>query len=57
MGGFTAHTRDAGRQSLKAIRSARPKYDFRTALSEQKRSRLADSAACARDYDDLVFDS
>src|SRR5450755_1798402 len=54
---FIAHIRDAGCQSLKAIRSARPKDDFRTALSEQKRSRLADSAACACDDDDLVFDS
>ena len=49
--------RDTVSESLKAIRSARPKYEFRPALSEQKRSRLADTTACARDYDYFVFDS
>jgi hypothetical protein len=44
-------------ESLKAIRSARAEYELRTALSEQERRRFANSAACARDYDDLVFDS
>ena len=55
--GFTATNRDASRQSLKSIRSARPKYDLRTALSEQQRSRLANAAACARDHDYFVLDS
>ena len=54
---FTALVRDAGSQSLKAIQSARPKYELCAALSEQERSRLAYAAACARDYDDFVFDS
>jgi hypothetical protein len=39
------------------MQSARAKYDLRTALSEQQRSRLANSAARARDYDNLAFDS
>ena len=36
--------------------TARSEYDLRTALSEQERSRLTNSAACARDYNDLAFD-
>jgi hypothetical protein len=35
----------------------RAEYDFRAALSEHDRSRLAYSAARARDDDDLVFNS
>jgi hypothetical protein len=49
--------RDSISKSLEAIRPTRTEYEFRAALSEQERSRLPDSAACARDYDDLVFDS
>jgi hypothetical protein len=49
--------RDAGSQSLKAIQSARPKYELRAASGKQERSRLADATACARDYDYFVFDS
>src|SRR5206468_2125485 len=40
IGGLTARIREAARQSLKAIRSPRPKHDLRTALSEQERSCL-----------------
>ena len=55
--GFTAHIRDASRQSLEAIRSARAEYELCTTISEKERSRLANSAACAGDDDDLVFNS
>ncbi len=55
--GFAARIRDAGCQSRKAIRSARSQHDLRTAPGEQKRRRLADAAARARDRDDLAFGS
>src|SRR5580698_656268 len=38
-------------------KSARAEHELRTALSKQERSRLADTTACARDYDYFVFDS
>jgi hypothetical protein len=57
IGDFSARILDAGRQRLKAVRSARAKYDLRTALSEQERSRLANSAARAGDCDHFAFDS
>ncbi len=57
IGGFATGIGDATCQSLKAIRSARPKYYLRTTRGEQKRSRLANSAACAGDDHDLVIDS
>jgi hypothetical protein len=57
MGCVTTHIHDAGRQGLETIRSARPDDDFRTPLSEQQRSRLADSTAGARDRDHLAIDS
>ena len=37
----------------KAIRSARPKYDLRSALSEQKRSRLTNFYCLRCDYETL----
>jgi hypothetical protein len=53
----STRSRDTVSESLKAIQSARAEYDLRTAFSEQERSRLAYTAACARDYDDLAFGS
>ena len=40
-----------------AIRSARPKYNLRTALSEREHSRLANATARARDYNYFVLHS
>ena len=52
---FAAGIRDARRQRLKAIRSARAKHDLRTEFSEQQCSRLSNTTARARDYDDFSF--
>ena len=56
IGGFATGIGDATCQSLKAIRSARPKYYLRTTRGEQKRSRLANSAACARNNNNFSSD-
>jgi len=44
-------------ESLQPIQPARAEYDLCGAFSEHDRSRLAYSAARARDDDDLVLDS
>ena len=57
IGCLAARGRDAARQSRKPVCPARSEHDLRAALSQQQRSRLADAAARACDYDDLALDS
>jgi hypothetical protein len=54
---FTAPVRDACCYSLQAIKPTRAKHDLRTALGQQQRSGLTYSAACARNRNDLIFNS
>src|ERR1700730_8263234 len=56
-GGLAPRVCNSGGQSLKAIQSARPEHNFRTALSKQQRSGLANSTARTRDDNDFAFDS
>jgi hypothetical protein len=57
VGHVATRCRDAVSKRLEAIRTARNEHDLRAALGEQERWGLANPAACARDCDNLVFDS
>ena len=57
MGYLAPRACDPTSESLEPIQSARAEDDLRAALSEHDRSRLAYSATCARDDDDIVFDA
>jgi hypothetical protein len=56
MRSFSTLFQDTVGDSLQAIRPGRPKYHLRTALGKHECGRFADPTACARNYDNLVFD-
>jgi hypothetical protein len=55
IGYFPTRSHNSASEGLESIQSARAEYNLRAAFSKHNRSRFADSAARARDDDDLVF--
>jgi hypothetical protein len=57
MRSFSTRFHDTVGDSLQAIRPGRPKYHLRTAVGKHECGRFANPTACARNYDNLAFDS